>query len=71
MYIFIDGLTNGNHLVHSALDDLERSQRQFLSPNKSTLVIHSVQRVSWTQSVFECDLYWICLPFFFSNPRLG
>ncbi|XP_066147870.1 uncharacterized protein [Euwallacea fornicatus] len=38
-----DSLTNGNHIVHSALDDLDRN-RQLLSPNKSTLVIHSVQR---------------------------
>ncbi|XP_030755359.1 uncharacterized protein LOC115881827 isoform X3 [Sitophilus oryzae] len=38
-----DNLTNGNHVLNSALTDLERN-RQFGSPNKSTLVIHSVQR---------------------------
>ncbi|XP_019770753.2 uncharacterized protein LOC109544832 isoform X2 [Dendroctonus ponderosae] len=38
-----ESMTNGNHIVNSALSDLDRN-RQRLSPNKSTLVIHSVQR---------------------------
>ncbi|XP_076264236.1 uncharacterized protein LOC143198732 isoform X4 [Rhynchophorus ferrugineus] len=38
-----DNLYNGNHIVNSALNDLDRN-RQLLNPNKSTLVIHSVQR---------------------------
>ncbi|XP_076264239.1 uncharacterized protein LOC143198732 isoform X7 [Rhynchophorus ferrugineus] len=40
-----DNLYNGNHIVNSALNDLDRN-RQLLNPNKSTLVIHSVQRPS-------------------------
>lgn len=40
-----DGLTNGNHLANSALRDLDTSRISNISnPNKSTLVIHSVQR---------------------------
>ncbi|XP_030755365.1 uncharacterized protein LOC115881827 isoform X8 [Sitophilus oryzae] len=42
---YTNNLTNGNHVLNSALTDLERN-RQFGSPNKSTLVIHSVQRPS-------------------------
>lgn len=44
-FSFPDNLTNGNHISDAALRDLERS-RQFANANKSTLVIHSVQRVS-------------------------
>lgn len=43
---FPESMTNGNHIVNSALTDLDMNSRQLLSPNKSTLVIHSVQRVS-------------------------
>ncbi|KAF2883468.1 hypothetical protein ILUMI_22710 [Ignelater luminosus] len=39
-----DTLMNGDHLTVSALNDLDRSRQQQLNPNKSTLVIHSVQR---------------------------
>lgn len=38
-----DNLTNGNHVPNAALRDLDRN-RQFANANKSSLVIHSVQR---------------------------
>lgn len=38
-----DNLINGNHLSNTALRDLDRN-RQLPNSNKSTLVIHSVQR---------------------------
>ncbi|KAL1516567.1 hypothetical protein ABEB36_000467 [Hypothenemus hampei] len=39
-----ESMTNGNHFVNSALNDLDQTNRNLLNPNKSTLVIHSVQR---------------------------
>ncbi|XP_018561646.1 phospholipid transfer protein C2CD2L isoform X4 [Anoplophora glabripennis] len=38
-----DNLTNGNHISDTALRDLDRNRR-IANANKSTLVIHSVQR---------------------------
>lgn len=45
---FLDALTNGNHLGDSGFVDFDRSKFS-RDQNKTTLVAHSVQRVSNSQ----------------------
>lgn len=52
-------MTNGTmDLTDSALRELERNKQQGANANKSTLIIHSVQRVSLCLVSSFCFFFW-------------